>query len=210
MEEQQPRRVQVALFALISATAVASLIGTALAPYLLVKNPLLLVAISPASHHVALAAASVEPLPLVTVATVRRVMTALGAYGLGYLYGRGALAWLEQRHARLARFVGWVERLFTRWGVWLLVPAPTATVALLAGAARSRLVSFLIAITLGQALWNGITVYVGDAVSARTELFLGYLGEHLLESTLVCVALVTLQQALARWLRRRRQTALAQ
>ncbi len=33
----------------------------ALSPYLLVKNPLLLVMISPAAHHVALAAASTEP-----------------------------------------------------------------------------------------------------------------------------------------------------
>lgn len=197
------------MFAVISVTGGASLVGTALAPYLLVRSPLVLVAISPAAHHVALAAASVDPVWLVTIATVRRVITALGAYGLGFLYGRGALAWLEQRYARLARFVRWVERLFTRWGVWLLVPAPTATVALLAGAARSRLWAFLVAVTLGQGLWNAITVYVGDAISLWTELLLGFLGEHVLESTLVCVAVVTLQQGLSRFLRRRRPSTLA-
>jgi hypothetical protein len=71
-------------------------------------------------------------------------------------------------------------------------------VALIAGAARSRFVSFVIAITLGQALWIGLTVYVGDALARWTDLFTTFLGEHLLESTLVCIALVTLQRMLSR------------
>jgi uncharacterized membrane protein YdjX (TVP38/TMEM64 family) len=199
-------RVRTAVFALLSVVTAGSLLGTALAPYLLVKSPLLLVAISPAAHHVVLAAASVDPVPLVTVATVRRVMTGVGAYGIGFLYGRGALGWLEQRYPRLARFVGWIERLLARWGVWLLILAPTPTVALLAGAARSRFIAFVIAITLGQALWNAVTVYVGDAIAFWTDLLTTFLGEHLLESTLVCIALVALQQALSRLTRRRRQS----
>jgi membrane protein DedA with SNARE-associated domain len=184
------------------------LLGTALAPYLLVKSPLLLVAISPASHHIALAAASVEPGPLIFVATVRRVLTGIAAYGLGVLYGRAALGWIEQRYPRLSQFVAWVERLFARFGVALLIVAPAPTVALFAGAARSRFVAFLFAVALGHALWNGVVVYVGDAVAVWTDLLTGFLGEHLLESTFVCVALVALQQALSRRARRRRQAAL--
>jgi membrane protein DedA with SNARE-associated domain len=196
------------VFTLLGVVTAASLLGTALAPYLLLKNPLLLVAISPAAHHVVLAAASVDPAPLVAVATVRRVLTGIAAYGLGFLYGRGTLDWLGPRYPRLGRWVGWVERVFARWGVWLLVPAPTPTVALIAGAARSRFIAFLVAVTLGQALWIGVTVYVGDAVALWTDLLTTFLGEHLLESTLVCVALVALQQALSRLGRRRRQDEL--
>jgi membrane protein DedA with SNARE-associated domain len=196
-------RLRTGVFALLTAVTAASLLGTALAPYLLVKSPLLLVALSPAAHHVVLAAASVAPAPLLSVAILRRVLTGVAAYGFGFLYGRAALGWLDQRYPRLARTVDWIERLLARWGVWLLVLAPTPTVALLAGAARSRFVAFVIAITLGQALWNGLTVYLGDAVAVWTDLLTSFLGEHLLESTLVCVALVALQQALSR-LRRRR------
>lgn len=116
---------------------VTSLVGTALSPYLLVKSPLLLVALSPAAHHVALAAATVDPVSLIAVATLRRVLTGLSAYGLGYLYGQAALDWVEQRHPRLARLVRLVERLFARIGVALLVVAPAPTVAVLAGAARA-------------------------------------------------------------------------
>jgi membrane protein DedA with SNARE-associated domain len=190
------------LFLLVTA---GSAVGTALAPYLLVKSPLLLVALSAAAHHVVLAAATVEPIPLIVVATLRRVLTGVAAYGLGYLYGRAAIEWLEQRHPRLARLVRVVERLFVRFGVALLVVAPAPTVAVLAGAARSRLSTFLIALTLGHALWNTITQYLGDTFARRTDLLTDFLGEHLLESTLVCVAVVVLQQAFRRLVRRKRQ-----
>jgi membrane protein DedA with SNARE-associated domain len=190
---------------LVVTLTVANLAGTALAPYLLVKSPLLLVAVSAAAHHVALAAASVDPVPLVLVATLRRVLTGLGAYGLGYFYGRAALAWLDQRYPRLAKLVVWVERLFARFGVLVLVVAPAPTVALLAGSARSRLPAFLLALTAGHLLWNSVTYYLGDAFARWTDLLTASIGENLLESTLVCVLVVGLQQGITALVRRRRQ-----
>jgi membrane protein DedA with SNARE-associated domain len=198
--------VRAAIVALFAGVTLASLLGTALAPYLLVKSPLLLVALSPAAHHVAMAAASVEPVPLILVATVRRVLTGLGAYGLGYLYGDAAVLWLEQRHPRIGRLVRLAERLFARVGVALLVVAPAPTIAVLAGAARSRLSLFLLALTLGHAFWNTLTRYLGDAFARRTDLLTAFLDEHLLESTLVCIGVVALQQGIAR-LRRKRASA---
>jgi membrane protein DedA with SNARE-associated domain len=192
---------------LFVAVTLASLVGTALAPYLLVKGPLLLVALSPAAHHVALAAAAVEPLPLIVVATLRRALTGLAAYGLGYLYGRAAIQWLAQRHPRLARLVDLVERLFARFGVALLIVAPVPSIAVLAGAARRRLSVFLLALLLGLASWTTLTQYLGDTFARSTDLLTAFLGEHLLESTLVCVGFVVLQQAIARFLRRARPRA---
>lgn len=190
---------------LVVTLTVANLAGTALAPYLLVKSPLLLVAVSAAAHHVALAAASVDPVPLVLVATLRRVLTGLGAYGLGYFYGRAALAWLDQRYPRLANLVVWVERLFARFGVLVLVVAPAPTVALLAGSARSRLPAFVLALTVGHLLWNTVTYYLGDAFARWTDLLTASIGENLLESTLICVLVVGLQQGITALVRRRRQ-----
>ncbi len=199
-----PPRLRAAILGLLSVVTVAGLLGTALGPYLLVKSPLALVVLSPAAHHVALAAATVEPVPLIAVATLRRVLTGLAAYGLGYLYGRAALAWLEQRYPRLARFVGLVERLFARFGVALLVVAPAPTIAVLAGSARSRLLGFLLALTLGHALWNTVTQLLGDAFARSTDILTAFLGENLLESTLVCVAVVALQQGVTRLMRCKR------
>jgi len=208
LDAPEQNRLRTAVLALLGVVTLGSLLGTALAPYLLVRAPLLLVAISPAAHHVVLAAASADPLPLVAIASVRRVMTCVAAYGLGFLYGRGALGWIELRHPRLARLVGWVERLFARFGVWLLLPAPTPTVALFAGAARTRFVAFVIAATLGQLAWNALTVSVGDAISVWTDRLTTFLGQHLVESTLACVAAVALKQAWSRFFRRRRESAL--
>jgi membrane protein YqaA with SNARE-associated domain len=205
LTESPSPRLRAAIIGLFVALTVASLLGTALAPYLLVKSPLGLVALSPAAHHVALAAATVSPLPLIVVATVRRVLTGLAAYGLGYLYGSAAIAWVEQRHPRLARVVRFVERLFARSGVALLAVAPAPTIALFAGAARSRLPYFLLALTVGHALWNTLIFHLGDTFAHRTDLLTAYLDEHLLESTLACVAIVALQQAGTRLLRRKRQ-----
>src|SRR6188472_749971 len=129
--ESASPRLRAAIVGLFVAVTVASLLGTALGPYLLVRSPLGLVALSPATHHVAMAAATVAPLPLIVVATVRRVITGLAAYGLGYLYGSAAITWVEQRHPRLARVVRFVERLFARSGVALLAVAPAPTIAVL-------------------------------------------------------------------------------
>ncbi len=185
--------------------AAASLLGTALSPYLLVKSPLLLVALSAAAHHVALAAATVEPLPLIAVATLRRVATGLCAYGVGYIYGHVVFEWLEQRQPRLAHWMSLVERLFARRGVVLLVLVPAPTIALLAGSARSPFLLFVAALALGHALWNSVTYYLGDAFARWTDLLTTFLGEHLLESTVVCVLAVVLQQAIVRVIRQRRR-----
>jgi membrane protein YqaA with SNARE-associated domain len=197
-------RLRQGVFALLTVLTVASLVGTALAPYLLVKSPLLLVLVSPAAHHVALAAASVDAAPLIAVATVRRVLTGLGAFGLGYLYGRSALGWLEQRYPRIWRLVGWLEQTFRRWGLALVVLAPVPVVALLAGAARGSVFRFLLALSVGHLLWNSATYYVGDAFAVWTDVLTSFIGENLLESTLACVAAVAAQQALSRFVARRR------
>ncbi len=181
----------------------ANLLGTALSPWLLVKRPLVLVALSPVSQHVALAAASVDAAPLIAVGTVRRMLTGIGAYGLGVLYGETAVTWVEQRYPRLARLVRFLERLFARWGAALLVVWPAPTLCVLAGAARTHLVVFLLASTLGTTISVALTYFIGDLISAWTAKLTAFLSAHLALSTLVCIALVALQQL---WARRRRST----
>jgi membrane protein DedA with SNARE-associated domain len=207
LPESAPPRLRSIIWGLFVVVTAASLLGTALAPLLLVKSPLLLVVLSPAAHHVAFAAATVEPVQLIAVATLRRALTGLSAYGLGYLYGRAAIAWLGGRHPRVARLVHSVEALFARFGVALLVVAPVPTLALLAGSSRRPVGAFLLALLIGLALWNTLTQYLGDSFARRTDALTTYFSEHLLESTLVCVTVVVLQQALSRVLRRPRQPA---
>jgi membrane protein DedA with SNARE-associated domain len=197
------------VIALMSSVTVLSLLGTAFAPYLLVKSPLLLVALSAAAHHVALAAAKVAPLPLILVATLRRALTGIAAYGMGYVYGAEARSYILQRSARLDRLLAFVDRQLRRFGVAVLIVAPLPTVALLLGATRGRFGSFLAALFVGLALWSSATYYLGEALARWTDLLTATLDENLLGSTLVCVGVVALQQAVAHFLRRRKARALA-
>jgi membrane protein DedA with SNARE-associated domain len=191
-------RLRSAVLGLFLVLAASGFVGTALSPYLLVNSPLTLVAITGAAHHVALAAATEDAAPVIVVATLRRALTGLGAYGLGYLYGPAAFTWLAARYPRLSRIANLLERLFARWGVLLLVAAPARTLAVLAGAARSSVRSFLLAYSAGHALWSTLTYYVGDALSSWTARLTAFLSAHLWESTAVCVLLVLLQQAISR------------
>jgi hypothetical protein len=191
-----------AVVGLVAALSGASLLGTALAPYLLVKQPLLLLAISPAAHHVLLAAATVDPLSLLVVVTLRRALTGVGAFGMGAVFGRQAVGWVALRQPRMGRWLGYIEKVFARFGVALLTVAPAPTLAFFAGMAERRLRWVLPALLIGHALWAAAAYYVGDALAARSDLLIDFLSEHLLESTLVCVAVVALQQLLRRFTRR--------
>lgn len=199
-------RLRTAVLGCLAALTGASVAGAALAPYLLVKSPLLLVAVSAAAHHVALAAASAPPLPLIVIATLRRTLTGLSAFGLGYVYGPATLGWLSARYPRLAGMASWLARALQRFGAPILVLLPVPTVALLAGGARRRLPVVAACLLVGQALYTTIMILLGEAVARWTHQLTAFLREHLLVSTLVCASLIGLSQLL-RALKRRRADA---
>ena len=191
----------------MAAVTVLSLVGTALGPYLLVKSPLLLVALSPAAHHVALAAASVAPLPLIVVATLRRALTGIAAYGVGYVFGAIAQSYILERSPRLAKLLAFMDRQLRRFGAGVLIIAPLPTIALLFGAAHGRFAPFVCSLLVGLALWSSATYYLGEALARWTDLLTATLDENLLESTLICISVVAAQQAIAHVLRRRKARA---
>lgn len=197
-------RMRTAVLGFLAMLTGASLLGAALLPYLLVKSPLLLVAVSATLHHIALAAASVEPLPLIVVATLRRTLTGLSAFGLGYVYGPATLGWLSSRYPRLAGLVRWLERALSRFGAVLLLFLPVPTVALLAGAARHRVPVVVGCLLVGHAVWNSAVILLGEALARFTHQLTAFLREHLLVSTLVCASLILLSRLGRRaWARRR-------
>ncbi len=173
-------------------------LATAFSPYLLVEQPLLLVAGSAVNRHVLLAAAVVEPFPLWVVASLRRLLALLVTYGLGYVYGAKALSWAEERFPWAHRLAVWLQRLLDRLGVGLLVPFNGFTLVALAGVGRMRLRPFLVAVTLGNLLYVAALVWLGDLAAEWSRLLIDWIAAHLLESTLACVLVVVVQQVAAR------------
>jgi membrane protein DedA with SNARE-associated domain len=169
---------------------------------LLVRQPWLLVLLAPEGRHIALAAGSLPALPLIAAGSLRRVLGLAASFGIGAIYGDAAVRWAEQRYPRLAPFIRFLERLFGRFGALLLLVAPLHSISVLAGAAGTRLVAFLLAALMGQAVWVTITFYFGDAITVWTEPLIAFLSENIVESTLVCVGLVLLQQLVSRFRRK--------
>lgn len=192
-----PRLVR-ASWATVGVLTVASLAGVAAAPLLLVKAPLLLAALAPDGRHIALMAGQVDPWLLAGVTLVRRSLYSFAVYGLGFAYGDFAVKWIEARARRLGSALRALERLFARVGAVLLLPLPLLSLCVLAGAARTRFAYFTPAILLGHCIWIGTTVWLGARFSAASQVVIDFFSERLLESTLVCIALVAVQQVLSR------------
>ncbi len=190
------RHLAVAAVAVIT---VMGTVGTALSPYLLVRQPLLLIALSPDVRNIVLVAAQADFLPVLAVAEPRRAMGLFAMYAMGFFYGPLAIAWFEQRSARAGRVLRWLERLFARLGAPLLVVFPAYTVGALAGVARTRLRVFVPAMLVGQVVYIGVSYFLGDAAREWTTPLVRFLGEHLVESTAVCVAAVVIHQVWSRW-----------
>lgn len=193
-----PARLVRACWALVALLTAASLVGSAMSPLLLVKAPLLLVALAPDGRHVALVASSVDPTLLVCLSVVRRSLFSLGVFGLGAAYGEQSVIWIEARARSLGKALRALERLFERVGAGLLIAAPFLSLCVLAGAARTRLVAFLPALLAGHCIWVGATVWFGKRIAAQSQVVVEFFAERLLESTLVCVALVAAQQLVTR------------
>ncbi len=193
-----PARLVRASWALLAVLTVASVVGTAVSPLLLVKAPLLLVTLSPDGRHVALVAGRVDPFLLMGVTVVRRALYSIGVYALGMAYGDVALIWIEARARRLGKALRTLERVFARVGALLLLALPFLTVCVLAGAARTRVLVFLPALVVGHCLWVITTVWLGTRFAAEAQAVVDFFAERLFESTLVCVALVAAYQLLTR------------
>ncbi|HWA76793.1 MAG TPA: hypothetical protein VG937_30880 [Polyangiaceae bacterium] len=196
--EPLPVRLKRAAVSLFVVLVVAGLVGSALAPLLLVRAPLLLIALAPDARHVALAVGSAPLVELVALAVLRRALFSVAVFGLGAAYGDFAVTWVERRSARMGRLFRALERLFARWGAPILLLLPFGSLCVLAGAARTRFIAFLSATLLGHTLWVGATYYIGALLSGLSDRFLGFVSDHVWECTIICVGLVLAQQLIAR------------
>lgn len=176
----------------------ASLLGAAASPLLLVKAPLLLVVLAPDGRHVALVAGSLDPLLLVSVSVVRRTLFSLAVYGLGAAYGERSVRFVEARARRFGGALRALERLLARFGAPLLIVLPFLSLCILAGAARTRFWLFAPAVVLGHCLWAGASVWLGSRFAESSQLVVDFFSERLLESTLACFAIVLIHQLITR------------
>lgn len=183
---------------LVGTLVVTGLLGTVFAPVLLLRAPVLLVALAPDARHVALAVANTDPVLIFGVTVMRRWLFSIGMFGLGARYGDGTVSWLEQRSPRWGGLVRLLERWVGRFEALLAIALPTATVCVLVGASHVRFVRFAFAVLLGHVLWVGTTVWLGRQFAGFTRELLELLSSYGLEATLLCLAVVIAVQLWSR------------
>ncbi|MCS6899654.1 MAG: hypothetical protein RMJ98_08130 [Myxococcales bacterium] len=179
-------------------SALAGMLGTALAPSLLIHAPLVLVALSPLGRHLLLASPQIEALPFFAVAVPRMFAVDPFMYLLGRDYGELALAELTARLGGAGRVVLWLDRAARR-GSWLLVLLwPDPLVCTLAGVSRLHPVLFVVLNLVGTVGALTLVRLSGDALAGPLGWVRNFLADNMLTTTAVS-ALVVLVVASLRW-----------
>jgi len=197
-QEPIPPRIRQLVLGGIVLMTITALIARAATPYLLVNQPLGLIALNPDASLMVLVAPQVDLGALIAVAAPRRILNMSLTFGLGALYGPMAITWAKEKYPRLARLIDVLDRLFARHGALVVLFLPVYSICGLAGALRIPFWRFLLAITPGQVLWAVGTYYLGGSLSAWINPFISWLSGHVGEATAVCIVAVVLYQLLSR------------
>ena len=158
------RRETVRLTAPLAVLSLVSTAGTALAPGLVLEQPLLLVALCPRAVFVLAAATQVALGPLMLVATVRLILADPLHFRLGRLHGAGPVG-------RMGRWIP-IERI----GAPLVALSPTGKVLALAGAAGTPAGRVALADLAGTLLRLVALCGLGRAVTPSAGQVLAALG----------------------------------
>lgn len=171
-----------------------SALGVAFSLYLVNHYPLLLVALSPLGRHIVLVAPITNPAALLVVAVVRRVVFFLATFYLGRALGPAGIEWLETRAARFARFVRWVERLFSRASHVVVLVMAGPTVSALAGIAGMRVGVFLGLATTGLVVRMIVVIVFAEWLREPIEWLLALIDEYWVPGTVVLASAVAFHQ----------------
>jgi len=177
------------------AIAVATALGAAFAPYLLIHHPFWLLALNPWPRHQLLVAPQSNVWPFVLVVGLRSLASCAVSFELGRHYGVRGAALLEGHAPDFGRVLRMVEQLFGRFWAVLLVLAPgwlTSALAGMSGVSRSNALLLNAAGVVGWALVNH---QLGEWLSPWTAPIIQFLREHMLVATAVCAAVVLAYQA---------------
>lgn len=183
-------------------SALASTLGVALAPSLLVHAPIALVALSPLGRHLLLASPQIDAATFFAVALPRMFVVDPFMYLLGRDFGELALQELVARLGGAGRTVAWLDRAARR-ASWLLVLLwPDPLVCTLAGVSRLRPALFVVLNLLGTVGALALVRLSNQVLAGPVGRLQAFLVGNTLSATVVSV-LVVLAAGGLRWAARK-------
>jgi membrane protein DedA with SNARE-associated domain len=200
VDERLRRRRLALLLAPISCLVIASMVGSALAPTLVVDHPVWLLVLDARIRHVLLVANQIDAFPYFLIGTLRLTLSDPLFYLLGYWYGEAALSWVEAQSGSVGRLLRVVERFFGKASYPLVFLAPNNYICLFSGASRMPPPVFL-ALNISGTITRLILLRaLGDVLEDPLEAVLDFIARNQLRLTLLTVGLVVAQAA---WDKRR-------
>ena len=183
-------RLLVLALPLVAVFSTAAL-GNALAPSLLDRHPLGLLALNATTRHLVLTSTTVAVVPWVLVGLARRLLEDPFLYLMGRWYGDDAVAWVD-RHLGGGRLLRLAERRFATFGWPLVALFPGGAVCVLAGASGMGVVPFLALNVLGTLATLLLLRRFGEALSDPVDAVVDFSGRNALVLTVVTTLLTAL------------------
>jgi membrane protein DedA with SNARE-associated domain len=188
MLSSDERRVARLALTALGVLSAGSMLGVAFSFYLVNHQPLLLVGLSPLGRHLWLVAPIVDPVPLVVVLVVRRMLFYTASFYLGRALGPQGILWVEARAARFGRFVRWIERLFGRASHVVVFSMTGPTVSALAGISGMRVAVFAALASAGLVARTVVVILLAEEVREYIEAVLAWIDSYWIPGTVLMVA----------------------
>jgi len=175
---------------------IMSYVGDALAPTLVDKHPVWLIALNARTRNLALVTTHVDPLTFYVVGLTRLLISDPLFFLLGVWYGDAAVSWMEKRTKTWGTMLRSIERFFSKAAYPLIFIAPNNYICLFAGAAGMPIGAFF-AVNIAGTLFRLWLVRVfGDAFQRPIDSLVHWIAAHRLILLVISVSLVLVSIAL--------------
>jgi membrane protein DedA with SNARE-associated domain len=169
---------------------IASNVGDALAPSLVDRHPLWLIALNARNRNLVLVTNNLDAVSYYAVGSARLVLSDPLFYVLGYLYGDSAIRWMERKAPTYGRFMRTAERFFGAASYPLVFIAPNNYICLFAGAAGMPVFAFVVLNVTGTFARLYLIRVVGDVFDSPIESILDFIKDYRVPRLVITVALV--------------------
>jgi membrane protein DedA with SNARE-associated domain len=194
-DESRPRpsRVQWLLVVVpLIGLFVAAQVGDALAPTLVDKHPLWLVALNSRNRNLILTANSIDPIVFFVAASARLLVSDPLFYLLGYWYGDAAVTWMEHRSRSLGSGIRQFEERYFKYAAYPLVAiAPNNLICLLAGSSGMSPPVFIVLNVAGTFVRVLLIMWLGETFEKPIDWLLDFIKEYRWYLTALSVVIVS-------------------
>lgn len=188
---QPPARpIVIIVIAISVASLVAGWVGDALAPDLVNRNPLLLIAMSPRNRNLILTTNSIETVPYYLVGTLRLVLSDPANYLIGFWFGDRMLAWIKRRSKTYGPMVDSGADGFKRYAPVVIFAFPNNIICMLSGATGVRFRLFALLNVTGTVVQLYLVRRAGDAFQSPIQRVLDWIGQYRIPLLVVSVLAV--------------------